>query len=204
MLQLRNVAGTSNNNKAWSCSALRDFIKAYGVERNFPGMTAENVMPLLPIVQHLKALKIGNQKRLDVTVDPTAVVQQVDALADLCKAEGFTRNLSFASKALNMLGHNVPIYSSECKEYLGMKSCSDYGKYLSKWLQELEANRALYEDEATQILNRSQDKSKLEAELDATWFAIRGLDQMMCRIGAPKQVQLLCPTCQEHSRNRQS
>ena len=80
-----------------------------------------------------------------------------------------------------------------------MKSCSDYGKYLTKWMQELEANRALYEDEATHILNRPQDKSQLEAGLGPTWFAIRGLDQTMCRIGDPKQVQKLCPACQEDS-----
>ena len=195
MLKLRQLAFKSDNNKKQeksSCSELRDFIKAYGVERNFRGMTADNVLPLLPIVKHIQTLNSSGEK-LDATVDPDSVIREVDALADLCKKEGFARNLSFASKALNMLGHVVPIYSSECKEYLDI-NVSSYGRYLAEWMQEYERHRDVYEN-VSKRMTRDHGNA-LETELGTIWFAVRGLDQTMCRVGAPKQVQLLCPSCE--------
>lgn len=86
-----------------ACRCLKEFISAYGVSRTFPGVTEECTWHRLePVVTHLR------------TADLHAG-DAVDALADACNAAGFCRNVSFATKCLNMLGREVPIYSSEGK-----------------------------------------------------------------------------------------
>ena len=213
--------GSSKDELEDDCHRLRDFIKAYGVERNFKGMTSENVVLLLPIVKHLKdGWRVnhdggGNDykgyagttlRSLDVTNDNGShrVIEAVDALVDLCKESKFGRNTSFASKVLNMLGLEVPIYSSECKSFLRIPSQKSYAIFATKWMEEFEQVREIYEDEATKLLldedggDSNKSNKLLEQELGSTWFAIRGFDQTMCReterTGALKQEDL-CSAC---------
>ena len=62
-------------------------------------------------------------------------------------------------------------------------------------MQEYEGQSDVYEDAAKTMIGDHGDA--LETELGSVWFAMRGLDQTMCRVGAPNQVQLLCPSCEK-------
>lgn len=61
-------------------------------------------------------------------------------------------------------------------------------------MKEYKGNLDVYKDEATKLL--AQKDEETEAQLGPDWFAIRGLDQTMCRVGAPKQTQILCLACE--------
>ncbi len=117
MASLRSLAAGELETELESCERLRDFIKAYGVPRTFKGMREDNVLPLAPVVRHLQH-RWAELQSLPHGDDSTAIIREVDALADVCKAAGFARNTSFASKALNVLGVPLPLFSSECLAYL--------------------------------------------------------------------------------------
>ena len=117
MASLRSLAAGELETELESCERLRDFIRAYGVPRTFKGMREDNVLPLAPVVRHLQH-RWAELQSLPHGDDSTAIIREVDALADVCKAAGFARNTSFASKALNVLGVPLPLFSSECLAYL--------------------------------------------------------------------------------------
>lgn len=158
------------------CALLRDFIRAYGVVRCFAGMNERNVAILAPLVRHLQA----RWPRLQQRLEPSVVVSEVEALADACKAAGFNRNVSFASKALNMLGLPVPIYSSECSAFLGLRGPS-YGALHEAWTAEYAGRRRAYEAAAARLIGRGG----LESQLGAEWFAVRGFDVHLLEVGGP-------------------
>lgn len=177
MLGLRRMASGEIRGKAECCALLREFIVAYGVCRVFAGMREDNAhVVLASIVEHLQQ-------------QPTAAVlssiERVDALTDATESAGFHRLISFASKALNMLGQRVPLYSSEGLAYLGLKQPASYEAFHAAWTQAYEPLRAAYESAAAKHLQRDGSSSSLESSLGAEWFAMRGFDVRLLRVGGP-------------------
>ena len=124
---------------------------------------------------------------------------EVEALADACKAAGFGRNLSFASKAINMLGQPAPLFSSECTAFLQLKggASGGYDQYCKKWRAAFEVRAIEYRAAATEQLAGSAYRagaadgaaqraaSKLAVQLGHEWFAIRGFDVHLLAVGGP-------------------
>ena len=160
-----------------ACESLRSFIIGYGVNRTFKGMGA-GARVFEPVVRHLRARR-AVQMQLST---PEAIMTEVGDLAGACKAAGFNHNVSFASKCLCMLGAHVPILSSECVAYLGLKEGTKYtAEYVDAWTAEYERHRAGYEAAAERLMGATER----ERGLSATWVAMRGLDQHMVVVGAP-------------------
>ena len=199
----RVVQGEAGDDLA-CCSALRGFIKAYGVPRTFKGMREDNVAPLLPIVKHLQrswaaAGTFSLLRHCNGPAPINAAVREVEALADACKAAGFARNISFASKALNMLGLRVPLFSSECLAFLQLPRTASYHAFVAKWMDKFGQVRAAYEAASSSCLvmlregrngfarSDSGDDSiqELGRELGPIWFAMRGFDATLLRVGGP-------------------
>ena len=150
------------------CVLLREFIMAYGVARCFGGLREDNVKILGPIV---KALESSATMPLS---------ESTEALSAACKCK-FGRNPSFVSKVLCMLGRRVPIYSSEGIAFLGLKTVKSYEEFRVAWMAAYEPLRAAYEAEAEKQIRASG----LEAQLGAPWFAMRGFDVHLMKIGGP-------------------
>jgi len=169
------------------CKQLRAFLVAYGVSRTFAGLSKEADC-LLPVVAHLQATK-ANRGR------PCDVVRDVEALADACVVAGFHRNVSFASKCWCMLGNPVPMFSSEAVAYLKHKghnlsrSPPRYDEFYRAWYTEYEKEREQYVVAAAKHNAHSCEStfevSKLEAQLGAEWFAMRGFDNKLLVEGGP-------------------
>ena len=130
------------------CLRLRRFLVAYGVSRTFTGLSEEHALKLEPVVAAIRARRaaLTEGKALEV-------VAEVDALTEACVAAGFGRNVSFASKCLNMLGLPVPIFSSEGVAYLvhrehALKSSDrgpgSYAAYHRAWAAEYAAQREAF------------------------------------------------------------
>ena len=160
---------------------LRDFIRAYGVPRTFKGMREDNVLPLAPVVRHLQH-RWAELQSLPHGDDSTAIIREVDALADVCKAAGFARNTSFASKALNMLGVPLPLFSSECLAYLRLPRTASYALFHEAGAAAYEEHRSAYEAASKRQLEESNGE---EAQLGARWFAMRGFDVRLLLVGGP-------------------
>ena len=152
------------------CMRLREFMVAYGVVRTFSGLSEENVLILTPLVQHLRGRRSGLSR------DP---VQEVVALIEVCERAGFNRNMSFASKCVCMLGHAVPIYSSEAIAYLtkhkGHRFSNhenrSYTAFHNAWVAEFEQDRVSFETAATKHLAAGPEALRsLERRLGAKWF----------------------------------
>ena len=171
MNNLREIARMKRAD-AEACRRLREFIVAYGVVRTFKGLSEENAEILIPVVKHLQQ-----------TVRTQSVVDRVEALANACAEAGFSKNVSFASKAIAMLGECTPIYSSEGKAYLGLPSSGvSYADYYEGWMKAYSVHGARYEDAA-----RCQLKD-IDAETyrpTNQWFGMRGFDVMVMAVGGP-------------------
>ena len=177
VLLLRGVAAGQHGN----CE-LRQFIIAYGAVRTFAGLRAEKLDSLSPITGHLQARWASiRASPASVGLPSSAVVCEVDGLAEACRLAGFHRNLSFASKALAMLGFEIPIYSSEGKAYLGLPASVGYGAFFDAWMDAYGARRAAYEVAAAAHLA----DAGLERELGVAWFAMRGFDVHLMAVGGP-------------------
>jgi hypothetical protein len=172
----RVVASAEGESEHQRCQGLRDFIRAYGVPRTFRGMSADNVQCLAPVVRHLRAVWGKG-----IATSAADLAHEVDVLAAVCKAAGFGRNVSFASKALNMLGWEAPLYSSECLAYLHLPRNAPYAQFLSAWTAAFLPKRHAYKGAARHQL-RAQEGSSLPPE---TWFAMRGFDILLLREGGP-------------------
>ena len=127
---LRGVASGRHGN-----GELRQFIIAYGAVRTFAGLRAERLDGLSPITGHLRARWASSLRAAAPALPSGQVVQEVEGLAEACREGGFHYNLSFASKALAMLGYEVPIYSSEAKAYLGLPAAVSYGAFFEAWVR---------------------------------------------------------------------
>lgn len=181
---LRGVASGLHGN-----SELRQFIIAYGAVRTFAGLRAERLDGLSPITSHLRA-RWASLRSAGPALPSGQVVQEVDDLAEACRLGGFHRNLSFASKALAMLGLEVPIYSSEGKAFLGLPAAVSYAAFLEAWMRAYEPRRAAYEAAAAAHLadaglERELADAGLERELGVGWFAMRGFDVHLMAVGGP-------------------
>ena len=181
MASLRSLAAGELETELESCERLRDFIRAYGVPRTFKGMREDNVLPLAPVVRHLQH-RWAELQSLPHEDDSTTIIREVDALADVCKAAGFARNTSFASKALNMLGVPLPLFSSECLAYLRLPRTASYALFHEAWAAAYEDHRSAYEAASKRQLEESDGE---EAQLGARWFAMRGFDVRLLLVGGP-------------------
>jgi hypothetical protein len=161
-----------------ACSCLREFLVAYGVSRTFAGLSEEKVERLAPIVAHLRTHALA----LQAMQGENEIVSAVDALVDSCLGAGFSRNISFASKALNMLGQPVPIYSTEAHAYLALKGSPPYATFYNAWMETYSREGAAFEAAAERLLDR---RCPLETGLLCKWFAMRGLDEKMMDVGGP-------------------
>jgi hypothetical protein len=187
---LRRVVFAEVHHFKECCLGLRQFIKAIGT-RAFKGMREDKLAyDLAPIVRHMQ--QRWNDGALQSMSEPADVTREVEALADACKAAGFSRSLSFASKTLNLLGLPVPLFSSEKSAmFLGLpKGLSSYGRFLDAWTTEYAKVRFQYEAAAaTHIRGVKQGKfivvsrSCMERRLGAAWFGIRGFDEFIKRFG---------------------
>ena len=175
VVMLRGVASGRHGN-----SELRQFIIAYGAVRTFAGLRADRLDGLTPITSHLRA-RWASLRSACPALPSGQVVREVDDLAEACILGGFHRNLSFASKALAMLGLEVPIYSSEGKAFLGLPAAVSYGAFFEAWMAAYEPRRAAYEAAAAAHLA----DAGLEHELGVAWFAMRGLDVHLMAVGGP-------------------
>lgn len=184
---LRGVAsGTLNGNSEAvggdGNSELRQFIIAYGAVRTFAGLRADRLDGLSPITSHLRSRWAALRSAGPALPSGQVVVREVDDLAEACILGGFHRNLSFASKALAMLGLEVPIYSSEGKAFLGLPAAVSYGAFFDAWTAAYAPRRAAYEAAATAHLAVD---AGLEHELGVAWFAMRGFDVHLMAVGGP-------------------
>jgi hypothetical protein len=174
---------------ATQCAELRKFLVAYGVSRTFRGLSPTSTLCLLPIVRHIQARR-GVLLHADLACE-------VEALADACVAAGFSRNISFASKCMCMLGHHVPIYSTEAVAYLKHQGHElrrgtaegTFAEFSRAWFVEYGKERAALEAAAKRHLARGGEAvielHTLEQRLGTTWFAMRGLDVKMVEVGGP-------------------
>lgn len=171
---LRSVVASRDMKDA--CTKLRTFLIAYGVSRTFKGLSADNVLILKPIVQSIRTMKVNTTSDIDM-------IAQVETLADVCQEAKFGRNMSFATKCLNMLGGHVPIYSSEAVAYLRVTKTVpvNYRAFHHAWMAEYEARRAAYEGAAAERLGEDE----MRRGLDAKWVGMRGLDVRMMDVGGP-------------------
>jgi hypothetical protein len=184
MASLRSLAAGELETELESCERLRDFIRAYGVPRTFKGMREDNVLPLAPVVRHLQH-RWAELQSLPHGDDSTAIIREVDALADVCKAAGFARNTSFASKALNMLGVPLPLFSSECLAYLRLPRTASYALFQAlAWAAAYEDvdHRSAYEAASKRQLEESDGE---EAPLGMGWLAMRGFGVRLLLVGGP-------------------
>lgn len=159
------------------CMQMREFITAYGVPRTFKGMRVDNVLPLLPLVTHLQRRWASGE--LERQQDGALVVLEVEALADVCKAAGYARNLSFASKCLNMLGLRVPLFSSECLAYLQLPRTCGFERFHEAWMGEFSQRREALEAAAV------RHAEGYECSMNGVWLAMRALDVRMLAVGGP-------------------
>ena len=155
-------------NMSDACCRMRKFLVDYGVSRTFAGLREDTANVLAPIVMHLRSTD------LDAS-------DAVDRLADACKAAGFHRNLSFASKFVNMLGRPVPLYSSEAKAYLRVRPQQAYDEYAEAWFNSYEQHRRVYEAVAEDLFGEQER----QRGLTPSWLAMRGFDVMLMAVGGP-------------------
>ena len=213
MANLRQVAagqtsGSGTSETQYWCAQLRAFIVAYGVHRTFKGLQKNNTAPLAPIVRHIQRRWASGELHCRQS-DPGFVVREVEALADICKAAGFARNLSFASKVLNMLGLQVPIFSSECLAFLRLPRAVSYAAFHNAWSAQYAVCREALESAATRhasalspwpgAASNNLSKKRARAHLSreavgehnselgasAAWLCVRALDVRMLREGGP-------------------
>lgn len=161
-----------------ACACLREFLVAYGVSRTFAGLSEEKVERLAPVATHLRA----HASALRAMQDECEIISAVDALVESCRDAGFSNNISFASKALNMLGIPVPIYSTEAHAYLALKRNPPYAVFYKAWMEAYVREGSAFEAAAERLLNH---RCPLEMGLQCKWFAMRGLDVKMMDIGGP-------------------
>jgi hypothetical protein len=190
MLGLHRVVFAEVDHFKECCLGLRQFIKAIGT-RAFKGMREDKLAyDLAPIVRHLQ--QRWNDGALHSMSEPADVTREVEALADACKAAGFSRSLGFASKTLNFLGLPVPLFSSEKSAvFLGLpKGLSSYGRFLDAWTTEYAKVRCQYEAAAARHIRGVKQgkfivvsRSCMERRLGAAWFGIRGFDEFIQRFG---------------------
>eukprot|EP01043_Picozoa_sp_COSAG02_P047668 COSAG02_NODE_4592_length_5182_cov_4.487901_6_plen_221_part_00 len=167
------------------CVDLRDFIVAYGVHRTFKGLHKNNTAPLAPIVSHIQRRWASGELHRCQS-DAAFVVQEVDALADVCKAAGYSRNLSFASKALNMLGLQVPLFSSECVAFLRLPRAASYAVFHAAWSAQYAEQREALESAAARYASSLLPWLGGSTEQEATaWLRVRAFDVRMLREGGP-------------------
>jgi len=183
---MRNLCAIASGDEPNSCGALRMFAIAYGVSRTFPGLSEHNVAFLTPIVEHLKE-RWPTLQGIRRAPSEDDISREVDALADVCQRVVGRANLSFASKCLNMLGLPVPIFSSEGKAYLGFKwkksdVLSEYASFCRLWFASYAEQQPQYEAHAAKQIRRDDE---LEARLGPKWFAMRGFDVTLMRVGGP-------------------
>jgi hypothetical protein len=197
MADLRNLAAGPQPKRGSSaemecCSQLRGFICAYGTARTFRGLRADNVAPLAPIVRHIQRRWASGELPRRQS-EPAFVVGEVEALADVCKAAGFARNLSFASKTLNMLGLRVALFSSECVAFLRLPKAVGYGAFHEAWTAEYAKRHEALEAAAAKHAaalspwpaGGAQGKYKGTGGTADAWLAIRALDIRMLKDGGP-------------------
>eukprot|EP01046_Picozoa_sp_COSAG06_P026490 COSAG06_NODE_2280_length_7182_cov_10.552167_2_plen_309_part_00 len=198
MADLRNLAAGPQPKRGSSaetacCAQLRGFICAYGTARTFRGLRADNVAPLAPIVRHIQRRWASGELQRRQS-EPAFVVGEVEALADVCKAAGFARNLSFASKTLNMLGlWPVALFSSECVAFLRLPKAVGYGAFHEAWTAEYAKRHEALEAAAAKHAaalspwpaGGAQGKYKGAGGTADAWLAIRALDIRMLKDGGP-------------------
>lgn len=202
------VSGSGTSEPQNWCAQLRAFIVAYGVHRTFKGLQQNNTAPLAPIVRHIQRRwasgELHRQQR-----DAEFVVREVEALADACKVAGFSRNLSFASKALNMLGLQVPLFSSECLAFLRLPRAVSYAAFHAAWSAQYAVCHEALESAATRhatalspwpgadsnkiptksararVCGEAGGERRSELGDAAAWLCVRALDVRMLREGGP-------------------
>ncbi len=188
MVGLRRLAdgkasgGSASGMLQKCCMDLRDFIVAYGVHRTFKGLQKNNTAPLAPIVSHIQRRWASGELHRCQS-DAAFVVQEVDALADVCKAAGYSRNLSFASKALNMLGLQVPLFSSECVAFLRLPRAASYTVFHAAWSAHYAEQREALESAAAR--HASSLSPWPGGSSASAWLSVRALDVRMLREGGP-------------------
>ncbi len=189
MLGLHHVVFAEVQHFKECCLGLRQFIRAIGT-RVFKGMREDKLAyDLAPIVRHLQ--QRWNDGALHSMSEPADVTREVEALADTCKAAGFSRSLGFASKTLNLLGLPVPLYREACAVFLGLpRGMSSYGRFLDAWTTEYAKVRCQYEAAAARHIRGVKQgkfivvsRSCMERRLGAAWFGIRGFDELINRFG---------------------
>ena len=104
----------------------------------------------------------------------------VDALVDAIKSEFQKKNLSAASKLLNMLGLELPIYDSLARTALGFTKDVSYSDYLIAWSDSYEPLRAGYlAAMRASLSSRGVDISGVTEE----WLCMRAHDVRLMRRG---------------------
>lgn len=206
----KGITSSSSRNSrmlGW-CVELRRFIVAYGIHRTFKGLSKSNTTPLAPIVRHIQRRWASGELQ-QRQGDARFIVREVEALADVCKAAGFARNLSFATKALNMLGLRVPIFSSECVAFLRLPRAVSYDAFHTAWtaqyMESCDALKSAAAKHASTLLPWSGEdikrprtngtnlrrpsatfrEGRSDIEAAAAWLSVRALDVRMLREGGP-------------------
>ena len=179
MRQLQRLA-KNNGAIAIQCDYLKEFLNANGIGRNFKGVNKKKSIGLRRLLEPLRQSHANLASgRLGMgEADLVRITQEVNRNVDACSAAGFSRNVSYASKVLCMLGHNVPMYSSEVKAYLstyaGTAKTPPYGVFVKAWASEFKRHSASYMAAARDLITPEEEES-----LGAQWFAMRGFDRMM-------------------------
>ena len=177
--QLQRLA-KNDGNVAIQCDHLNEFTRANGVNRSFTGVAQENTIRLRRLLKPLRQSHANLASgRLGMgEADLKRITQEVNRNVDACSAAGFTRNVSYASKVLCVLGHNAPMYSREVREYLskhaGTVTTPSYGVLVKAWAREFERHGTSYVAAARDLITPEE-----EEWLGAQWFAMRGFDHMM-------------------------
>lgn len=169
-------------------AALHRFLVAYGVVRTFAGLGKLDAPGKYKKLAPLAAKLIEAHKRHKIHEVLVAAVMAA------CKDAGFGTNLSFATKALCMLGNKLPIYSSESVAYLKkfhghrvdrVASLNDHYIYYLVWNHAFDEVRSEYIAAARRRLGQHSETKALEDELGAEWFAMRGFDVHLMAVGGP-------------------
>ena len=179
MRQLQRLAKNSGS-AAEQCDDLRVFLISVGVSRCFAGLRKDNAICLQDLLEplHLSHANLASGRLGMGEADVRRIIQEIGRTTDASRAAGFNRNVSYASKVLCMLGHNVPMYSSEVRAYLskhaGTVRTPSYSVLVKAWASEFERHGKCYVAAARDLITPEE-----EEWLGAQWFAMRGFDQMM-------------------------
>ena len=203
--QMIDLVG-SNGQPAEVTGKLHEVIVAYGVGRCFTATScglakkggpsahvgadelqrrrAFMLTHLEPVIEHLRSAwprLIGLQR-----TDTTRAAETVEALVGAIEQQFNRRLLSAASKLLNMLGVELPIYDSLARSALGLGGDVSYEAYLTAWLASYEPLRAAYL-EALEAYHADVGPVDLtvgnDREVTKEWLCMRAHDVRLMRLG---------------------